>query len=384
MTTEFFYADLPPVTDLLAITDPQRFIAVPPDWYILLADLIGSTQAVAAGRYRDVNLLGAAAITAVLNAVGRLEIPFVFGGDGGVLLVPPGLLAPSRQALIATRALAEKEFGLALRVGAVPVAEVVEAGHEVKIVKLQISSGYSQANFAGGGLRYATDLIKSPQDAGRYIFGPEPQAEASFAGLECRWQDIPNPRGEILTLILMAAREGAAASLVYRLVIEKLVAIYGQETKLCPLHPAALRLSFNPSTLMAEARLQGQEYWWIHLGLMWLQNLLGWCLIQSGFSLLGLDWGKLRAANVANADYRKRDDALRLVLACTASQRQSLVDFLEDLSTKGELFYGLHRSDRAHLTCMVFDRQHHHIHFVDGADGGYVLAAQDLKRRLGR
>ena len=34
------------------------------------------------------------------------------------------------------------------------------------------------------------------------------------------------------------------------------------------------------------------------------------------------------------------------------------------------------------MTCLVFDRNGHHLHFVDGADGGYALAATEFKARM--
>ena len=44
--------------------------------------------------------------------------------------------------------------------------------------------------------------------------------------------------------------------------------------------------------------------------------------------------------------------------------------------------YGLHPSNRAQVTCLVFERMGHQVHFIDGADGGYALAAKDLKKRV--
>jgi hypothetical protein len=34
------------------------------------------------------------------------------------------------------------------------------------------------------------------------------------------------------------------------------------------------------------------------------------------------------------------------------------------------------------MTCLVFDRRGDHVHFVDGADGGYAMAALRMKERL--
>jgi hypothetical protein len=48
----------------------------------------------------------------------------------------------------------------------------------------------------------------------------------------------------------------------------------------------------------------------------------------------------------------------------------------------GALFYGIQISDSALMTCMVFDRKDRHLHFVDGASGGYALAAKQMKSQL--
>lgn len=44
--------------------------------------------------------------------------------------------------------------------------------------------------------------------------------------------------------------------------------------------------------------------------------------------------------------------------------------------------YGFHVSDRALMTCLVYEEQGRHIAFIDGADGGYALAAKVLKEKL--
>ena len=64
------------------------------------------------------------------------------------------------------------------------------------------------------------------------------------------------------------------------------------------------------------------------------------------------------------------------------SDEKNLSDILEAQRKAGALFYGIQISDSALMTCMVFDRKDRHLHFVDGASGGYALAAKQMKSKL--
>jgi hypothetical protein len=104
--------------------------------------------------------------------------------------------------------------------------------------------------------------------------------------------------------------------------------------------------------------------------------------LAKGLTFGGIDWGKYRSDVIANTDYRKFDDVLRHVLSGTPSQRDLLAQALEHRYQNGELVYGIHHAPAALMTCLIFARDGGHVHFVDGADGGYTMAAADLKRRL--
>jgi hypothetical protein len=71
-----------------------------------------------------------------------------------------------------------------------------------------------------------------------------------------------------------------------------------------------------------------------------------------------------------------------MVLSATDAQRTQLVDWLHEHYRAGELAYGLHISQEALVTCLIFEREGGHLHFIDGARGGYALAANKLKIRL--
>ncbi len=387
MTTENFYGDLPVLNSFLDITIPQNFTAVPADWYIVITDVCGSTQAIAAGRYREVNLLGACSISAVLNIAGAIDIPFVFGGDGATLLVPPVLLEPSKQVLANVRDLAKQAFNLDLRVGIVPVATVITAGYEVGVAKLRISENYSQAMLTGGGLNYATDLIKHPETASLYAIANASTARADLSGLECRWQDIPSRHGEVVSLMVLAMAHHPQKNYeIYRTVLEQLQESYGDDDYLNPVVPNRLKLSFSSKKLLAETKLRAKSNHWLDKKLYLLQikleNLLGFYLMKFKVTVGAMNWGNYRAIVSAATDYKKFDDALRMTIAGTASQREKIVSYLETQFKAGQLVYGVHTSNRALMTCLVFERHGRQVHFIDAADGGYTAAAKGMKQQL--
>lgn len=169
------------------------------------SDVKNSTQAIQNGRYKDVNLVGASVIIALLNSAGKIDIPFVFGGDGASILLPPSLLESAKAGLLAAGKMAKSKFGLDLRLGLVPVQTIIEANYQISVAKLRLSESYKQAMFTGGGLAYAERLLKEPATSHLYNLADEditPQAD--FKGLECRWQPILSPYGETISLIVLA------------------------------------------------------------------------------------------------------------------------------------------------------------------------------------
>jgi hypothetical protein len=109
----------------------------------VVTDVESSTRAVEAGRYQLVNLAGAAGIAAVCNICRGETIPFLFGGDGAVLLVPPGRVQSARVALVRTCAFARTTYGLTLRAGAMSVGEIRRRGRDVLVARYEPTPGNS-------------------------------------------------------------------------------------------------------------------------------------------------------------------------------------------------------------------------------------------------
>ncbi|MBD2189484.1 DUF3095 domain-containing protein [Pseudanabaena mucicola] len=385
--SENFYADLPVMQDLVEITHPQNFYTVPHDWTVIITDVVESTNAIATGRYKDVNILGACSIIVLLNLVGNLDIPFVFGGDGASILIPSRFVIDAEQALSAVQKLAIDEFNLILRVGIVPMTAIITS-HEIRIAKLRISDNYVQSIIRGGGIAYATELIKN--QATTELYSPNFQGKnaiADFSGLECRWQDIPTRHEEILSLIvLVTAPSQSQTNITYRAVIEQIDRIYGKGTECHPVAKENLHLSFRKKNLSTEMRVFVNSQKWIqrflHLWKLRLINLLGLVLMQFNIKLAGFNWGDYKQIVAEATDFKKFDDSLKMVISGTTKQRQKLTNYLENQFREGRLVYGCHVSDRVLMTCLVFERNGRQVHFVDGADGGYALAAKEMKERI--
>jgi hypothetical protein len=374
-----FYADLPVLTEFSAVTRPERFAPLPEDWHVAACDVRDSTAAVRAGSYKEVNTVAAAAVTAVLNAAGAVDVPFAFEGDGSVFCVPAALLEDTQAALAKTRDMARDSFGLELRVATVPVARVREAGFDILVARYQVSENYIQAVFAGGGMAWAERYMKDPATAALCAVGAAPRG--SHEGLECRWQDIPSPHGETVSLIVRAS---GGDPQIYRDLIAKVAEIYGNDEQCNPVTLPALSMTLDGRRLDNEAGVRAAGSRWRYR--MWVRCVvvLGWVLMRLGVRTAETDWGRYRETLVRNSDVRKFNDVYRQILAGTAAQREALTAWLEERHARRELAYGLHVTDRAHMTCLVFDYSGRHLHFIDGADGGLFAAATQFKQRAAR
>ncbi len=355
------------------MTRAGSYAPLPEDWHVAMCDVRNSTAAVEAGKYKNVNTVGAAAITAVLNAAGALDIPFSFEGDGCVLCVPPRLLDDTRAALAKTREIARDGFGLELRIATVPVVRIREAGYVIRVARYGVSEHYVQA--------------EDPATAQRYEIRPGSVApRGSHDGLECRWQDIPSRYGETVSLMVRALDPDAGrAAEMYREVIAKVREIYGDDDACHPLAVPELAISLDGGRLGNEvgvrAAARGALGKWLVLMRTRLIVLLGWFLMKFRIRTAETDWGRYKETLVRNSDVRKFVDIYRQILAGTEAQRTALNGWLEARYARGELIYGLHVTDRAHMTCLVFNYAGRHFHFIDGADGGLFLAARAFKER---
>ncbi|MBP8251904.1 MAG: DUF3095 domain-containing protein [Herpetosiphon sp.] len=385
MTTTF-YADLPFVGEFVEITNPVHYQPIPDDWFVVLSDVTHSTAAIAEGKYKEVNFIGAATIVAVLNCARELELPFVFGGDGATLVIPPTLRDAAHQALTAVQALAEREYQFDLRIGMMRVREVYQHGYSIKVAKFNIADGYNQAMFSGDGLNYVESVIKHPQLGAAYrLHHNNLNQTVNLAGLECRWQSIPSRHGETVALLVRAQGSDDERNITYRHVLRIINDVYGDDVQHHPVHLSQLHLTANPRNLWVEAKTRAGTK--LHdklryLLTIWLLNFVGMWLIWRKRKTEATDWAMYPKLLHATTDYKKYDEVLRMVIAGTSEQREQLNQELDKLYHRGHVAYGIHVSSHALMTCIVFERMGQQVHFIDAADGGYAHAALELKQRL--
>jgi hypothetical protein len=206
-------------------------------------------------------------------------------------------------------------------------------------------------------------------------------------GFECRWQDVPSRHGETVSLIVRAlSTDNEVAGALYRLVIAKVGDIYGSPDTCHPLAVPDLSFAFGGRQLDNEAGVRAADRspfgkWLWKLRMRWFAAL-GWVLMRFGIHTQETDWATYKQTLVRNSDVRKFNDGYRQILAGTAAQRKELDAWLNERYEHEELVYGIHTTNRAQMTCLVFNYAGRHMHFIDGADGGLFLASKELKQRI--
>src|ERR1700754_3032194 len=217
-STDSFYGGIPVFRGFASLMDPKLYSPLPDDWTIGVADIVESTKAIAAQRYKAVNMAGASVIAAVTNALEGREFPFVFGGDGASFAVAPSDVAAAREALAATAVWVSEDLDLAMRVALVPVSAVRAQGLDVRVARFGPSANLSYAMFSGGGLGWAEAAMKR----GEFAVAEAPAGtQPDLSGLSCRFEVMPSARGLILSILVMPAR--GADQQAFRKVIEDVI-----------------------------------------------------------------------------------------------------------------------------------------------------------------
>lgn len=359
------------------LSDQGLYSPLPDDWWVGTSDIAGSTQLVADGKYKTVNMIAAAVISAQINAHQGAQFPYIFGGDGAGFAVPPEWKDKAAQALASVRSWANAEFGVNLRVGMVPTAEIRKAKFDVSVARFRVSQGADYAMFTGGGLSWAEMRMKSGENT---IPDAPSDALPDLTGLSCRWDHMPSKHGSILSLVILPC-DNVHSPEFYALAKDIADIVDHLDRGGHPAEESGPGASWPPAGATLEAHAQrGHGSVGKARRKALFESAVAWVLGKTGLKIGGFDMRRYQSMVGQNADFRKFEDGLKMTLDCDPDTQAKLRNILDQASAGGIVRYGMHTQDQAMMTCIVPSiMTDDHVHFVDGASGGYTAAARTLK-----
>lgn len=374
-----FYKDLHPVKSFKECFEKSYFLKAPPDWHLIIADIKGSTKAIEEQRYRDVNLLGVATITTICNALKSSDIPYIFGGDGASALVPDQKVEACLKALDLLVTMAEREFSLDLRVGSIKLAKLYEEQCFVEVAKFEVGPQKYIAFFQGKGLEVFEQRLKSdPNYTRKKISTP---AKPDLRGLSCRWQPISPKNGKVLSIIIKSREEPPFP--LFKELLGQMEGIFERGIDHAnPTHPESMEYRHLMENIRRERKLIG-SFWQVQGFLRLLEIIYCHFVFRLKWPALIFNRKSYQASMRYYTDFCKMDDSIRFVLDCSKEQKNGLLAILKEFYEQDRIYFGVHESDTALLTCFVQGiEEGGHVHFIDGSQGGYALAARQLKSQM--
>jgi len=368
-----FYRSLPILRSFGDLADRARYRPLPEGWYVGAADIVGSTAHIEAGRYKMVNTIGVAVISAQINSADGEPFPYIFGGDGASFAFSGDHLEQAKDALARVMRWAFDEFAVEMRGAIVPIADIRAAGFDVAVARYHASENTDYAMFDGGGVAWADRQMKD----GRYGV---PMAAADelpdLTGLSCRWLPIRSKNGKILSILAIpqpGAHSAKVAGVMHRIIdLTRRLERGGHPV---PAEGPDYKWPPEGLALEAHARHGRSSLFWHKVRLLW-ETFVAWVFFKTRLRAGRFDPNRYLRTTAENADFRKFDDGLKMTLDCDADTRRRLEAILRNAADAGIITYGLFEQDEAIITCIVPSvTDDNHIHFIDGAAGGYTTAS---------
>ena len=377
--SDAFFAELPLLGKAADTFDSAKYHAAPGDWVLVVTDIVDSTVAIANGQHKTVNFVAAMAIGALKNLCAPLPVPFLFGGDGSVVMVPPRHAVAARLALARVRGFAQREFGLVLRIGLAPVSTLRQFGSDVLVGRFEPTPGNSFGVFLGGGVAMLETAVRGRGDPALVALVAIPMqvddgAPVDLAGLSCRWNPLQSGRGRMVTLILQGAADPGA-------IHAHVMQLAGQGADAQPVRLDTLRMGWPTKGFMLEARVaRGSGPLWKSMLKVLLETLIARLFFLVRRPLGGFNPDQYLDEVTTNTDFCKHDDTVSFVIDCPLDGIARIRSYLDLQMAAGTMRYGMNVSETALMTCVVTSpSQSLHVHFVDGGDGGYTSAAKTMK-----
>ncbi len=371
-----FYKNIAQCPHFFDINKTKYYLQVPEDWVVVMTDVVESTKAIEEGRHKDVNIAGTLAIIALANVYQNFEFPFIFGGDGATFLFHESEVSTITDVLAEMRQNCRTNLDLGMRVGIVPVKHILDKGHDLYLAKVSVSKGYDQAMISGSGIDYAEQLIKGNVLDNPFLLPTDYQSKspANYIGLFCPFQNIKSTKEETISLIIKVQPGNVAhEQAILGDISKEIQSTMGHDFDYHPL-AGNYDMSFvNSQEANRIVRVSA------------VNQPKRAAFFQRWMYRLSLIMGRLmfhREQFWHHADVRKFDGSLKMIISCSSEQRERLESYLVEQLEKRKVYFGLHVSDQALVTCLLHFKSGNSVHLVDGADGGYAFAARQLKDQI--
>jgi hypothetical protein len=119
-----------------------------------------------------------------------------------------------------------------------------------------------------------------------------------------------------------------------------------------------------------------------HLIKAFFETLIGRLYFKYNWKVKDLKGKEYLEQVIAFSDTLTIDGRINTIVSGTKENRLKLLEYLKEQEQKGLLLFGHHVSKESIMTCFIENRNNKHIHFIDGANGGYTEAAKELKPKL--
>ena len=217
--------------------------------------------------------------------------------------------------------------------------------------------------------------------AGEYAIPEAPPGTIpDLTGLSCRWSNVRARNGSILSVVIQPV--GSASGPEFAQLTKEVIAIarhldrgghpVPDEGAVTRWPPPGLTLEAHASHGVVPLASHRRKLLWV--------TLLNWFFLRWKIPVNGFDPAHYTVTVGRNADFRKFDDGLKMTLDCDAVTQLQLRKVLDQAAADGIIRYGLCEQDEAMMTCIVPSiLTDDHVHFIDGAAGGYTQAAARIK-----
>ena len=291
--------------------------------------------------------------------------------------VSPDDLELAREALAATAIWVKEDLNLMMRVALVPLAAIRAQGLDVRVARFGPSSNLSYAMFSGGGLAWAEAAMKRGEFA---VPAAPPGTQPDLSGLSCRFEEIPvDARRDPLRAGGAGVRRRSAA---FRKLIEDIVALVERSPDSGrPVPAGGPPLRWPPAGVEFEARAQRGGSLFRRRAVRARAHAVCLC----GHAV----WHQASAASCRKpmcSRWWRIPTSANMTTDCgwsSIARRNWSARWpqrLAEAASSSIARYGLHRQDAAMMTCFTPSAlRSDHVHFIDGARGGYASAATALK-----